>query len=178
MLCISLYVYTHMHCCIGNVHERVEYVTLTDLLVYCVPHVLQDSIWVHVSGYGSVITLRTVPTSYLSCSQQSALRGCLVQFDHLGRQCAEGRIGKWSYRGRGGLSCVCVCVEGLYSNVHGAPCPASCPASHFTPLTVSSSGPMCAACNASAGYGVTMDLRFCTRECSAGGPVLFVLICE
>ena len=39
-------------------------------------------------------------------------------------------------------------------------------------------GPMCAACNASAGYGVTMDLRFCTRECSAGGVVLFVLICE
>ena len=45
-------------------------------------------------------------------------------------------------------------------------------------LTLSSSGPMCAACNASAGYGVTMDLRFCTRECSAGGVVLFVLICE
>ena len=103
-----------MHCCTGNVHKRIEYVTLIDLLVYCVPHVLQDSIWVHVSGYGSVITLRTVPTSYLSCSrQQPALPGCLVQFDHLERQCAEGRIGKWSCRGRGGCH-ACVFVWKVY----------------------------------------------------------------
>ena len=63
-------------------------------------HVLQDSIWVHVSDYGSVLSLRTVPTSYLSCTrQQAALPGCLVEFDHLERQCAEGRIGEWRCRG-------------------------------------------------------------------------------
>ena len=63
----------------------------------------------YLGGNGSVLSLRTVTTTYLNCRrEQSSLPGCLVEFDHLERQCAEGRIGKWD-EGKWQV-CVCVCV--------------------------------------------------------------------
>ena len=46
------------------------------------------------------------------------------------------------------------------------------------PSQLYTSGHLCAMCDADRGYGITMDLTRCTRECSAGGAILFVLICE
>ena len=86
--------------CYGVQNRIIQICMYVDLLLHCMSHVLQDSIWVHVSDYGSVLSLRTVPTNYLSCTrQQATLLGCLVEFDHLERQCAEGRIGKWGCGG-------------------------------------------------------------------------------
>ena len=49
-----------------------------------------------------MFVFRSVPTITLNCTQRSSLPGCLVEFDHLEQQCAEGRIGKWD--------CVCLSV--------------------------------------------------------------------
>ena len=52
----------------------------------------QEGYWVGVREDKSLYFATTIP-GFLNCSRQGGLPGCLVKFDHLERQCVDGREG-------------------------------------------------------------------------------------
>ena len=149
----------------------------------CLLSITQEGVWVGIFLNDTVFDFYNVPLTYLNCNRQAAaggqssLLGCLVRFDHAEEQCAEGREGQFSIEATIKNGCVNFCVNELCTLLHVDEHNTSPQLSSLTPYPYTS-GPLCAMCDADRDYGITMDLTRCTQECSAGGAILFVLICE
>ncbi len=108
----------------------------------------QDGLWVGLGEDNTAFFSTTIP-GFLNCTRAGTLPGCLFKFDDRNEQCASGR-------------------KGMEPTAPRLP--------DWCQLWALSVGPLCGDCD--QGYGVTFDLRFCKKDCGAGGIVLFIVICK
>ena len=58
---------------------------------------MQDGLYARMSESGGKLSLVSgAPPSFLHCSRQGQLPGCLFMFDQVDQQCADGRTGEQS----------------------------------------------------------------------------------
>ena len=124
--------------------------------------------WVHEDG-AKLSLVSGTPPSFLNCSRQGELPGCLFMFDQVDQQCADGRTGDHE------CSSSHISLSFSLSDMYCFVVVCHTPACMILSFLLLHEGFLCGSCP--AGTAVSLDLQFCSDKCEMG-IIVFIIMCK